>query len=311
MPIESQRLEQQVTTLGREILAEAEARSNSPLSAQFYTEKFLAWAMEDEEVKVSLFRFVDVLPSLPDSASIIRHVQEYFRPLEGRVPDLLLKGLSLSPDSLAAKVVARAIRQQVRIVAERFIVGESPRDALPKLRAMRRKKMAFTVDLVGEAAVSEVEAARYFDTYLDLLTVLAAESPKWAEAKPIIAGHVCEQTPVNVSVKLSALYSQAKPVATEHSIGVLCERLRTLLKRAKELRAFVYVDMEDSSLTTITLEAFRRALEDPALRDYSQCGIVLQAYLRRTADDLRTIIDWVKRRETPIAIRLVKGAYWD
>src|SRR5690606_32921838 len=94
--LDNSTLEDEVHALGAEILAELSAPSNTIFNPDYYTERFLSWAMADEEVKVSLFRFVDVLPSLPDSAAVIRHVQEYFHPLKGKLPDLLLKALNLS-----------------------------------------------------------------------------------------------------------------------------------------------------------------------------------------------------------------------
>src|SRR5690606_31424413 len=154
-----------------------------------------------------------------------RHVQEYFLPLEGRIPEIARKATGISPTSLTAKVAAAAIKKQVKMIAERFIVGETATAALPAMRKIRKRGMAFTVDLVGEAAVSEEESASYLARYQDLLEVLARESPRWPEAAPLVQGHPFEQTPINISVKLSALYSQTRPVATEHCVGILTERL--------------------------------------------------------------------------------------
>lgn len=311
MSISEKDLEDRIFKFGSEIFQEIGSASGSYLNPQFYTDKFLEWAMEDEEVKVSLFRFVDVLPSLPDSASVIRHVQEYFRPLQGRVPGLLLKALEISPHSLTARVVSRAIQQQIRYVAARFILGETPEKALPRLQKMRRNKMAFTVDLVGEASVSEAEGEVYSERYLELLNTLSEAAPRWQESSPIIQGHRAENSPVNVSIKLSALYSQAKPQSEERSVEEVIKKVAPLLRRAKELGAFVYFDMEDTSLTNITLRAFKTLLSQSEFADYPHCGIVLQAYLRRTEEDISELLSWLKSRETPIAVRLVKGAYWD
>ncbi len=311
MKIDQNRLEREIQVLGKEVFSGMRTGLASLLTAQFYTEKLLAWGMQDEELKVSLFRFVDVLPSLPDARSTIRHVQEYFEPLRGKIPNLMQHGLDVGTSSVTAKLVAPVIRKQISFIAERFIVGETPERALRRLRHIRKDGMAFTVDLLGEATVSEDESIVYKQRYLELIAVLAKAVPTWREAAPIYPGHRGEQTPVNVSVKLSALYSQAKAVSTTHSVEVFAERLSEILAAAKQVGAFVYVDMEDCSLTTITLRAFKAALMRPEFRDYDRCGIVLQAYLRRTRDDLVELIEWTKSRGTPIAVRLVKGAYWD
>src|SRR5208283_5073578 len=124
---------------------------------------------------------VDVLPSLTTSADIVRHVQEYFQPVAGRFPSLLKWGLNVEPDSLAARATAALVKNQVRAMAERFILGESPSAALKALRAIRKSGRAFTVDLLGEAAVSEAESEQYLRRYLDLIRTLAAEVPHWPE----------------------------------------------------------------------------------------------------------------------------------
>ena len=311
MKIDQTRLEREIQVLGKEVFQGMRSGLASLLTAQFYTEKLLAWGMQDEALKVSLFRFVDVLPSLPNAGATIRHVQEYFEPLRGQLPGLLQRGLDVGTSSFTAKLVAPVIRKQISFIAERFIVGESPEKALRTLRGIRKDGMAYTVDLLGEATVSEDESVVYKERYLELLRVLSAAVPSWRESAPLIQGHRGEQTPINISVKLSALYSQAKAVSTEHSIAVFADRLSEILAEAKRVGAFVYVDMEDCSLTSITLRAFKSALMRPEFKNYERCGIVLQAYLRRTKQDLNELIDWTRARNTPIAVRLVKGAYWD
>ena len=227
---------------------------------------------QDEDLKVSLFRFVDVLPNLPDAASVVEHVQEYFEPLEGSIPELLRKGMGINPNSFTSRIVAKAIRRQVRFISQRFIVGENAQEALPMLRKIRKRGLAFTVDLVGEATVSEVEAKDYFDRYIELLEKLAEETPDWKESSPLIANHKSDKSPINISVKLSALYSQARPLASEKSIEILSERLSSIFRKAKLLGAFVYVDMEDCSLTSITLETFKRTLDQEEFKDFADAG---------------------------------------
>lgn len=306
-----ERLEQEILTLGSAVLEQIQAHQRSRLDPQFYTDKLMEFAMRDEALKVSLFRFVDVLPSLDSASSVIRHVQEYFEPVKDRIPGFLQRGFSVSPDSLTSVVVAKAIRQQVRFIADRFIVGETADKAIPALRKIRKQGLAFTVDLVGEAALGQAECREYLDRYKDLLEKLGKATRKWPEAEPIVEGHKAEISPINISVKLSALYSQAKPISTDSTVGFFHEQLTEILSKAKEVGAFVYIDMEDTSLVSPTLEAVKKTLSHPVFRDYSRCGIVLQAYLRRTEKDFEELLPWIRKRGVPIGIRLVKGAYWD
>ncbi|MCB0358347.1 MAG: proline dehydrogenase family protein, partial [Bdellovibrionales bacterium] len=309
--IDESALDRAIQELGTSLFEETSQGTLSVFDPQFYAGKLLDWAMKDEAFKVSLFRFVDVLPALRSSESVISHAQEYFASAKHHIPALLRWGLDLNPASIRAKVAAQLIRQNVKSMAEQFIIGATPKEALGKLRAIRKQRMAFTVDLLGEATVSEHEAEDYLRRYYELLDTLSREATGWAEAKPLLPDHPGEATVVNVSVKLSALYSQIQDVATEHAIEQLTPRLRDLMLHARKLGAYVYVDMEDSSLTSITIETFRRAVCDPALRDWENCGIVIQAYLRRTESDIRDILGWVRERGARIGMRLVKGAYWD
>jgi RHH-type proline utilization regulon transcriptional repressor/proline dehydrogenase/delta 1-pyrroline-5-carboxylate dehydrogenase len=311
MSIDEAKLEQNILKLGTDIFNDVQNHSLSVFDPQFYSGKLMDWAMEDEEFKISLFRFVDVLPSLTSSTDVIQHAQEYFKPVQHRIPGLLKWGLNLDPNSIPAKVAAQVIRKQIRSMAEQFILGETPKQALKSLRKIRQDGMAFTVDLLGEAVVSEVEAQEFTNRYLELLDALAKEVPSWPESAPLIAGHRGEETPLNISVKPSALYSQAKTVSTERTVDILAERLSPLLIKAKKVGAYVYIDMEDSSFTSITIDTLKKVLSHPELKDFPGCAIVLQAYLRRTEQDLAELIDWSKKRGVPIGVRLVKGAYWD
>ncbi len=304
-------LENEIEAFGKEIFASLQKNSPGYFDARFYTEKLLSWGMEDEEFKISLFRFVDVLPSLPNAASVIRHVNEYFQEHRDRIPGLLRGVIDLRPGSLTASVLGNLIRDQVERMAHLFIVGATPQSALKPLRKMRRDGYAFTADLLGEACVSEVESKEYLDRYIELLDTLGKNMPGWKESEPIVPGHRGEEAPINISVKLSALYSQAKPLNTRRSVKILEERLGTILKKAVSLGAFVYVDMEDCSMTSITIDAFRNLLSSNEFKSYDRCGIVLQAYLRRTEKDLCDLIEWSKKRGARTAVRLVKGAYWD
>lgn len=309
--IDEEKLEQEILALGNEIFDEVRQSSLSLFDPKNMSGKLLGWAMSDADFKVSLFRLVDVIPSLSNSSSVVRHVQEYFFHLENRLPTAMKWGLKLPPNSILGKILALVVKRQLRGVAGNFMVGATPKDALKTLHYIRKQKRAFTVDLLGEATLSEAEAEVYLTRYLELLETLGREVPAWPEATPIVSGHRGESTPINISVKLSALYSQAKPVSTELSVKILSDRLAEITAKAKEKNAFVYVDMEDTSLTSITLKTFQRVFESSEFKTYDKGGIVLQAYLRRTENDLEALLAWAKHRSSPIAVRLVKGAYWD
>src|SRR5205085_2012195 len=205
-------------------------------------------------------------------------------------------------------LTAPILRWNVSGMARQFIAGRDPDDVMKTLRKRRREKIGFTVDLLGEAVVSEPEANEYAARSLELLEGLAAQTEGWTD--PL--GKNTELFPVvNLSVKISALYSQMNPADPEDAIAHLAPKLRPILRRASELGAFVNFDMESYAHKNTTLELFRRLFSEPEFRRWPHAGIVIQAYLRDAESDLFDLIDWGRERGTRFTVRLVKGAYWD
>jgi RHH-type proline utilization regulon transcriptional repressor/proline dehydrogenase/delta 1-pyrroline-5-carboxylate dehydrogenase len=190
-------------------------------------------------------------------------------------------------------------------MAHRFIAGETPELAAGRLRDLSDVGVAYTVDLLGEATLSEQEADVYFERYAALIRTLAEQSP--GPATGIWSG----VAPVNVSVKLSALCSHFEPAAPEQVSRVVRGRLLPLLRLARHHGGFVNVDMEQYAFRDLVQTAFADAAMEPELRDYADLGIVVQAYLKSAEDSIDFLKDLARRRGTPITIRLVKGAYWD
>ena len=273
--------------------------------AGFY-QRLMAVSMHDERFKTQLFRFVAVLPSLHRSSEIIQHLEEYFSDGNDGFHPLVSLGVRVA--RLVPWMSAAVLRWNVSETARQFIAGRNPHDVIATLRKRRAQKIGFTVDVLGEAVVSEAEADEYAARYADLLDKLARETKDWTD--PL--GKSAELFPVlNLSVKISALYSQMSPAAPADAIAHLCSKLRPLLRRARELGAFINFDMESYALKNTTLELFKTTLTEAEFKDWPHAGIVIQAYLRDSEHDLRDLIEWGRARGTRFAVRLVKGAYWD
>src|SRR5438874_2458644 len=271
--------------------------------AGFY-QRLMALSMRDERSKVQLFRFVDVLPSLRQSREIIEHLNEYFSD-DGFGPFV---GTGIRLAHIVPWVSGPILRWNVSGMAHQFIAGRNPDDVIKTLRKRRSQKIGFTVDLLGEAVVSEADADEYAARYLDLLEKLARETKNWTD--PL--GKNSELFPVvNLSVKISALYSQINPADPADAIAHLAPKLRPLLRRAQEVGAFINFDMESYVHKNATLELFRTLFTETEFRDWPHVGIVIQAYLRDAENDLLDLLDWGRARGTRFAVRLVKGAYWD
>jgi RHH-type transcriptional regulator, proline utilization regulon repressor / proline dehydrogenase / delta 1-pyrroline-5-carboxylate dehydrogenase len=271
--------------------------------------RLMDWSMGNEALKVQLFRFVDVLPVLGSSREIARHTREYLGdPAAGLPP--WARWLARNSGKFSW-LTALAARLGVTRMARTFILARNGAEAVPALRKMRDEPLAFTADILGETAVSEVEAAQYQARYLELIESLAREAEAWPPAGQIDRDDHGEIPRVNVSVKISALYSHIHPANPENAIERISARLRPLLLAAKQRGVFINLDMESTALKEVTFELFERLLDEPAFRGYEHAGIALQSYLRASGEDLERLMAWARSRSRRITIRLIKGAYWD
>ncbi len=307
-------LDVRIANRGKEFFASIAGEAPSVFNKGWWMGKVMDWAMRNEDFKVQLFRFVDVLPYLNTSESLSRHIEEYFAGADQDIPKVLKWGAGAMGGlggKLAAGLVAKTIRANIEAMAKQFIIGETAAEAIKTLRRLRKDGFAFTVDLLGEATVSEAEADAYQRGYLELLHALASELPQW----PALGGSGrldWGTTPIlNVSVKPSALFSQASPRDFEGSVAGILWRLIPIYRQVRTLDGWLTIDMEQYKFKDITLEVFRRLREHPEFRDSPGLSIVLQAYLKDTDRDLAELLAWARSKQLPIGIRLVKGAYWD
>src|SRR6266446_3750048 len=291
---------------GTQIFDLVDRHPESIFSKAGFYQRMMEFSMRDEHFKVQMFRFVDVLASLRRGSDIVQHLDEYFADMRNGYAPLIRTGVSLA--RIVPIISGKFLRWNVSGMAGQFIAGRNPADVMKMLRKKRRQRIGFTVDLLGEAVVSEEEANEYAARCQELLEHLTRETRGWTD--PL--GKNAELFPVvNVSVKISALYSQMNPADPADAIAHLAPRLRPILRRAKELGAFINFDMESYAHKNATLELFRMLFTEPEFRDWPHAGIVIQAYLRDAEEDLSDLIAWGRERETRFTVRLVKGAYWD
>ena len=277
-----------------------------------WDDKLLAWAMSNPGLRVQLFRFIDCLPALRSKPQIANHLQEYLTAEAVELPAALKGMLNFaSPDSVPGQVAATTVSTAVETLAHKYIAGENIKEILKTVERLRKEKMAFTIDLLGEAVIAEAEAQSYLDRYLELMTQLAEVAKKWSPV-PAIDSADGENIPrVQVSVKLTAFYSQFDPLDSKGSQERVLPRIRTLLRHAQEVGAAVHFDMEQYAYKDLTLAILKQLLLEEEFRTRTDIGITLQAYLRDTERDLRDLVEWAKQRGNPVTVRLVKGAYWD
>src|SRR5262245_37392537 len=305
-------IESLTQSIGRELFANLEHSHAAIWERQWGDNKLLAWSMRDEQLKVQLFRFVDVLPMLDSADAVIEHLHEYLDKVRDKLPMALNVALGVArriPWTRAA--VARSARIGATDFAKRFIAGENVAQVPAAAKRERELHRAFTLDILGEAVISEQEAEQHFHAYLDLLEAVSPEASQWPTDPQIDTDDRGPIPRVNLSIKLSALDSQFDSIDPAGTIQRVGGRLRELFRAAQQLGAFINVDMESYEKKALTLDIFQAVLSEPEFRDWPNVGIVLQCYLRDTEQDLADLRDWAARRGTPVWVRLVKGAYWD
>ncbi|HVC46511.1 MAG TPA: proline dehydrogenase family protein [Terracidiphilus sp.] len=162
-------------------------------------------------------------------------------------------------------------------LSSRFVAGLEIEDALRVAADVNRQGMLVTLDSLGESVTSEAEALRAAEVYHRLLDLIAERKLQ-----------------SNISVKLTQMGLSLDPALA----GRIAESLAT---HAAATGNFVRIDMEDSSLTQVTVDIVRRLHARADLRDV--IGIVIQAYLYRSQADVEQLL------ADGIRIRLCKGAY--
>ena len=269
---------------------------------RWWTRLILDWGTRDAQFKVQLFRFIDVLPALQTDEQFVRLLHEYFhdvRSLPASLRWLLMNGLS---NPIMARIGTRVLRYQFLKMAYTFMAGQSVEHALPLLTQLWNHRCACSIDLLGEATVSETEADRYHHRCLHTLTYLQHATLAWDPQPLLEKDHLGPVPRIQLSIKLSALYSQLDPIDFQASYEGIAPRLRSIIEKATTIPAAITFDMEQAELGPLILYVFTRLFSEEHFKDYPHAGIALQAYLTQSTQTLDQLLDWGQTREVPFGI---------
>jgi proline dehydrogenase len=304
-------LERELFEVGRK-LAAAMPSTRNPLKA--LDEKAMDLASSDAELKAALFRFVDVVPACRNMDDLARHLTGFLEEVDNP-PASMGMAMKMGNTKAGRRALGVAAAAGVRHMAHRFIVGEDPKAALGVLKDLWKDGVAATVDLLGEATVTQAEAQRYAERCADALDTVARAAEGWPARPQLEADSSGPLARANLSVKVSALTPLLRPDAPERGKRDAADRLRPLLRRAAERGAHLHIDMESMDSRDAILELVLDLLAEDEFRAGPSAGLVLQGYLRDSPQTLDTILEWLNGpgggRAHPLTIRLVKGAYWD
>ncbi|MCK6455609.1 MAG: proline dehydrogenase family protein [Phycisphaerae bacterium] len=305
-------IEPLVQRIGREIFAHARRAAPGVLEQGWWQQRGLEWTMRHEHLKARLFEFIGSLPGQPNAAAVARSLRDHLCSNGDDLPWPLRLAVDFDDEhSWHARLSAWAATMAAHRMARQFIVGSTPHEALATVGGMRRYGRCATLDILGEDVSNDTIAEGFCRRYLDLIEALSAVAPTWRYDALLDDAPFGLLPRSNVSVKLSALSPNFSPHRRPIDVMLVRERLRRIVRAARDGGGFINVDMEHFVLRDATLAVFEAIFSEPEFRDWPHAGIVIQAYLRDSRGDLDRVLAWVRRRGTPITVRLVKGAYWD
>ena len=268
--------EQRILEIGTGLLDRARSKKQSWLSTAFWSDKLMDWAMEDEDFKIQLFRFVDTFPTLVTPEQVHEHLVDYLSQPGVKLPPGL--GIGLKAGGLAQGTMTKTVTSQITKMAKRFIAGTDASSALPELESIWNDGIAFSVDLLGEACVSDAEAEEYRQRYLDLLLNLPERIASMERKYPVLErDHIGPIPRTNISIKISSLFANTDPISHDVSVNGLFDALRPILEEAQKSNVFINFDMEQYEYKDLTLDLFMKCCDEinfPA-------GLAMQAYLRK------------------------------
>jgi proline dehydrogenase len=303
-------LERSIREIGTDLAGAFPSGARHPLRA--IDQRAMDLASSDRQLRAALFRFVDVTPACRSLDDLARHLREYLREVP-EAPPPLAAAMRMADLKAGRAALGAAAAAGVRHMAHRFIVGETPAAALGVLRELWTRGVASSVDLLGEATVTQAEADRYAARCDEALGELARVSAGWPARDVLERDSIGPIPRTNVSVKISALTPLLRPDAPERGRRDAAERLRPLLRRADQLGAHIHIDMESLDSREAVLDLVLDVLAEEEFSRGPSAGLVLQAYLRDSPEQVSRVLEWASAcaRTPPLTVRLVKGAYWD
>jgi RHH-type transcriptional regulator, proline utilization regulon repressor / proline dehydrogenase / delta 1-pyrroline-5-carboxylate dehydrogenase len=197
-------------------------------------------------------------------------------------------------------VVRQAVTAAMRILARQFVMGRTIEEALERARPAERQGYRHSFDMLGEAAHTAADAARYFAAYEHAVAAIGKAA----------GGRMIEAAP-GISVKLSALHPRYEMAQRDRVLAELTPRLLTLAGEARRSGIGLTIDAEEADRLDLSLDLVERLALDPKLAGWDGLGLAVQAYQKRALSLIDWLADLARRGKRRLMVRLVKGAYWD
>ncbi len=213
-------------------------------------------------------------------------------------------GLSSALARLVGKggepLVRKSVDRAMRLMGEQFVTGETIAEALAHARPREAQGFCYSYDMLGEAALTAEDAARYRRAYEESIDAIGRASA----GRGIYAGP-------GISLKLSALHPRYSRAQVERVGAELYPVLKQLAIRSRRHDIGLSIDAEEADRLELSLDLLERLCFEPELAGWDGIGFVVQAYQKRCPFVIDAIVDLARRSGHRLMIRLAKGAYWD
>ncbi len=214
------------------------------------------------------------------------------------------KGLGAALTRMIAKggepLIRKGVDLAMRMLGNQFVTGQTIEEALKNSRDNETRGYRYSYDMLGEAALTELDAQNYYASYEAAIHAIGKASN----------GRGIKDGP-GISIKLSALHPRYSRAQYARVMAELLPRVRQLVLLAKEYNIGINIDAEEADRLEISLDMLEALAFDPDLAGFEGIGLVVQGYQKRCPFVIDFVVDLARRSGRKFMVRLVKGAYWD
>ena len=312
----------QITARAAELVRKIRMSANPSLMEHFLSQ----YGLSTRE-GVALMCLAEAMLRVPDAATVDALIEDKIAPsdwgrhlgaassslvnastwalmLTGRVLDDQQPGLAGvlrgAIKRLGEPVIRAAVGQAMKEMGRQFVLGETIDGAIARAKKREAQGFTYSYDMLGEAALTRADAARYAASYASAIQGIAGACDK---------GSVAANP--GISIKLSALHPRYEVAQKARVMAELVPVVRDLARQAAAAGMGFNIDAEEQDRLGLSLEVIEAVLSDSALTGWDGFGVVVQAYGKRAGDTLAWLYALAQKLDRKIMVRLVKGAYWD
>lgn len=312
---------QQIQTRAKTLIEGIRNSKPSPLSVEGF---FNMYKLNSKE-GMALMTLAEVLLRVPDKGTKLNLVRDKLNPVDWSslntealnpsnafigfclkwgliTTDFILSlgdGGSNLLKTLSSPAIIAALDQGMSLLGNQFVMGQTIEAAFKN--ALKDTDYVHSFDMLGEAALTQQDADRYYQSYEQAIIALGNAQP---QDKPL-------EEKSSISIKLSALHPRYEYAQRERVLNELTPKVLKLLELSKTHNIALTIDAEEADRLLLSLEIIDACLKSPLLQGWNGFGLAVQAYQKRAPHVLNWLIESGRTQGVKICVRLVKGAYWD